>query len=287
MMTDQIFQIDNIDVVRQYHLNNYSIEYNGTYDTNQNQTCAIYFSSNNIYFPNNEAAFRARITEKNYFEWYKTRVNSASKHIFLRDIFKQWYLEGINAEICTPELLLEFLKKETKDYEVITIGSSAGGYAAILYGILLNAKQVLSFNGQIEVKSLTTSTTKYENPLLFKYLGSEKEKYFDLRAVIKSNTLTKVFSFYSKKSKWDYEQSVLVRDVGGNSINLIPFITAHHGIPFLKCAIPCVLNMRDSDLSSLISKTHHPLLFTIQQVGVIETVREIFKIATSRLKKSK
>ena len=38
--------------------------------------------------------------------------------------------------------LTEFLKKETEGYDVVTIGSSAGAYAAIICGSLLHSKMV-------------------------------------------------------------------------------------------------------------------------------------------------
>jgi hypothetical protein len=40
-------------------------------------------------------------------------VSEASKHIFLRDVFKQWYLAGINPTVSSPEKLVEFLRQET------------------------------------------------------------------------------------------------------------------------------------------------------------------------------
>ena len=53
------------------------------------------------------------IVEKNFFEWYNLRIEKAYKHIFVRDVFKQWYLSGINQSIDSPERLIEFLKNET------------------------------------------------------------------------------------------------------------------------------------------------------------------------------
>lgn len=105
-----MFQI-NSEIVRDVYNKqpNYKIEYDETCKEN---VCAIYFSSNDIYYPNTREIFRKRIVEKNFFEWYHTRVK-ARKHIFLRDIFKQWYLDGVNAEIDSPKKLYEWLKRET------------------------------------------------------------------------------------------------------------------------------------------------------------------------------
>jgi len=42
------------------------------------------------------------------------------------------------------------LREESKRYSVITLGSSADGFAAVLYGQLLDAEIIYSFNGQFE-----------------------------------------------------------------------------------------------------------------------------------------
>lgn len=96
-----VFQVDS-DVVKwaRKELANYSIEYD---DNSPNKDlCVIWFSSNAIYFPNNEANFKRSILEKDYYEWRYDTPLSARKHIFLRDIYKQWYLLGINNFISTP-----------------------------------------------------------------------------------------------------------------------------------------------------------------------------------------
>lgn len=176
--TCYVFQVDS-DIVQQVYneQDNFLIEYDNQGDKNW---CAIYFCSNDIYYPNTEEIFRKRIVEKNFFEWYHLRIKKAYKHIFVRDIFKQWYLMGINAKINTPKKLTEFLQKETEKYNIVTIGSSAGGYAAILYGSLLNAKYVLAFNPQFEIKSLIKTTTEEVNPVLFRYSGIIG-KYLDIK----------------------------------------------------------------------------------------------------------
>ena len=121
--TCYVFQTDSEIVNKVYQKqNNYLIEFD---EKGDKEWCAVYFCSNDIYYPNTEEIFRKRIIEKNFFEWYHSRITKASKHIFIRDIFKQWYLAGINQNINTPEKLIEFLKKETEGYKVVTIGSSA------------------------------------------------------------------------------------------------------------------------------------------------------------------
>lgn len=273
-----VFQVDS-DIVQQIYneRDNFLIEYDDKGDKNW---CAIYFCSNDIYYPNTEEIFRKRIVEKNFFEWYHSRINKAYKHIFVRDVFKQWYLMGINSTINTPKKLAEFLRKETEGYNIVTVGSSAGGYAAILYGSLLDAKYVLAFNPQFEIKSLLTTTTEAKNPVLFRN-SDTIGRYFDIVEYI--NLDTEIFYFNSNRSKWDVEQSLYV-GVKPN-IYSIKFKSSHHGIPFLKVALPVVLNLNVEKLKQLSGTVHNPMWFTYKMVGWVDTIVGFYKQLYSAYRK--
>ena len=65
-----VFQTDSEIIRGVYETNNnYLIEYSK--DGNAD-TCAIYFSSNDIYYPNSEEIFTKRIVNRNFYEWYHT-----------------------------------------------------------------------------------------------------------------------------------------------------------------------------------------------------------------------
>ena len=262
------FQVDADIVQRTFHeMPNYLIEYST--EASSKEYCAIYFSSNNIYTPNEESAFKYRIVEKNSFEWYGLRMKKAYKHIFVRDIFKQWYLKGINAEIDTPEKLCSFLIKETQGMKVICIGSSAGGYAAILYGSLLKAERVIAFNAQFELRSLLSREDEAKNPLVYRVLNTEYEKYLELPSVANMAN-TEVFLFQSTMSKWDILQDKYIKDT--LPIHKIRFRTSIHGVPFLKVAIPAIYDMDSSKLIKYEKQINNPFLFTIKMVGIIKTI---------------
>ena len=264
-----MFQIDS-EIVRSVYINqpNYKIEYNNSCKAN---ICAIYFSSNDIYYPNNEDIFQKRIVEKNFFEWYNTRIN-ARKHIFIRDIFKQWYLEGINAELDSPEKIFEWLKGETKGYEVVTVGSSAGGYSAVLYGSLLKAQKVIAFNAQFSLKAIADESGEKCNPLVYKYKNNDRSKYFELKDKLSDSV--NYFYFLSVGSEQDMLQStkLFTPPIPPKSFNCLRFKTAHHGIPFLKVALVKVLNMGEKDLKGFTKKKNYPIWFTIRMVGVRKTI---------------
>lgn len=262
-----VFQTDSSIVKAAYEqTDNFLIEY----DIAQNvDYCAIYFCSNNIYYPNTDESFTSSIVEKNRFEWYGTRVPYAHKHIFIRDIQKQWYLTGVNGAINSPEKLLSFLQAETKDYQIITLGSSAGGFAAVLYGSLLKANLMLSFNGQFEIRSLLKKSTELIDPILFRFQESmHLLDFFEIKAFITEPS--NIFYFHSNGSNYDREQKSYINDV---KLNVIGFKTSHHGVPFLKCNLPFVLAKTNQQLRSLSNKEYHPVWFSIKFLGIKATVK--------------
>lgn len=277
--TDFVFQTDS-DIIREaFEKDNYLVVYNE--QCANKSVCAIYFSSNDIYFPNSEEVFRKRIIEKDFYELYQTRITSAYKHIFVRDIKKQWYVSGINSRIHSPELLLTFLQGETEGYSIITLGSSAGGYAAVLYGSLLSAIRVFSFNGQFEVNSLLNTSNAQIDPLLFRNRGSALSKYFDLKDFINRNI--DIYYFVSSASEWDYQQYIHISNIP--SVKTILFDTNHHGIPFVKSALPFVINLDSIALDKFVGKTFNSISFSIRIVGVIETFASIYRQLVQKIKR--
>jgi len=277
-----VFQTDS-DIVQQGYRNNpnYLVEYSD--NCPMKEYCAIYFSSNDIYYPNTEPFFRKKIIERNGYEWYGTRINIAYKHIFIRDIFKQWYLAGINTEINTPEKLLDMLKKETEGYKVITLGSSAGGYAAALYGSQLGADRILTFSPQFTLSGLLARSSEKIDPLIFRLHNKPVAQYFDIYNFI--NTHTDIFYFFPKKSAWDIEQYEYVYNL--QNVKTICINTAHHGIPFPKACLPEIINLDKDALNRLSGKTYNFYWFSVRQVGLIATVsgiiNQLYKVYKKRM----
>jgi hypothetical protein len=273
------FQADSELVNFQYvSHDNYLIEYD---DSVPQEYCIIYFSSNDLYFPNTEIAFRETIVEKNRFEWYRTRVPYGHKHIFLRDLKKQWYLTGVNAVLNTPEKLILFLKEETIGYKVVTLGSSAGGFNSIIVGQSLAAEKILSFNGQFEILSLLSKSTAAIDPIVFRNRFNESLlPYYDTLNFVKNPS--SIFYFHSNRSNWDKEQ---FRHAEITPLNKISFVTSNHGVPFLKTNLPFIFQRNRYQLLELSGKTHHPIIFSIKVAGFMNTLLGLKSIIQFALNK--
>lgn len=274
-----VFQTDSEAIKTAYkNFDNYLVEY---HESQPKEYCVLYFSSNNIYFPNELSVFEKTIVHKNNFEWFGSRIEKGHKHIFLRDLKKQWYLSGINAQINSPTALLTFLREETKDYSIITVGSSAGGYAAVLYGQLLDAETTYTFNGQFEVNSLLNSSNESVDPLIFREKDNIALKpYYDVKPFIKNPK--KIHYFYSINSLWDQGQYAHISSV---PINTFHFKTNNHGIPFITSTLPKLLNLPVNQLKPYLNHNLNPLLFSIKIGGVMLTIKGLWKIIKSLIRR--
>lgn len=279
-----VFQVDHPKVKHTFNTqNNYLIEYSDKTIKNCEEYCILYFSSNDIYYPNTPESFEKQLLQKNRFEWYGTRILKGVKHIFLRDIYKQWYLKGINQELSSIEKISNWLKIETEGYKVITVGSSAGGYAAVLFGQLLGAETILTFNGQFNLNDLLKNSNEQLNPIVFREaLNNSINKYYQLSTHIVNPE--SVFYFFSKDSKWDIEQ---FNSIESERINVIAFKTSHHGIPILKSNLPFVLNQNNKQLEKFSQSVHHPLFFSIAIEGMFATlisiVKQLYKVVVKKI----
>lgn len=283
-----MFQINDPLVREQYrNCDNYLVEYD---ERGDRSVCAIYFSSHNIYYPNTHRAFSKAILTQDHFEWYKTRLNIAYKHIFLRDIHKQWYVNGISKTHDSIDATAVLLRELTHGYRTIWIGSSAGGYAATLFGNLLKGERVFSFNGQMEIESLLEVSSPDVDPLVFKYQNDPpKAKYYCLRPHLSNSENT--YYFCSQKSAWDAAQLDHIKGLG---VNVLRFSSRKHGIPFMKSSLLDVIQLGTADLARYLGRTNDPLWFSLQisgfaktGKGLVQTGRKVPELLLRRVLRAK
>ena len=241
-------------------------------------TVAIYFCSNNLFFPHTLENFENSVVRRDRYEWYGCRVQRASKHIFVRDVYKQWYVTGLNKNIPDVDSMLSFFQKECSGFsEVVTVGSSAGGYASILFGTMLNANICFSFNAQWELFTSVEKNGVIISPKLYDLQEVGGAKYMDI-AEPKFNQ-DSVFYFISTESPWDIQQNMHASNM--THINRVYFKSSHHGIPFLKCSLEQILQFDKDQLMSLSGKTYRPLLFSFKISGITTSLtflaKEIWK----------
>lgn len=239
---------DNAQVRSAYEMDNYLISETG----NATGRAIIFFSSNGIYYPNDEETFVKYIAKENDgFEWFHLAQHRRiqkyfQKIIFVRDIYKQWYVTGINVKINTVDKVQEFLRKEVEGLSVFTCGGSAGGYAAVLFGTLLHAECIFANSAQF----LLLSNKEY-GPFVEAYADDpERSKYYDLVPLLQGRS--NVFYNYPVHCANDVFQYDHVKNIRGLSIMKID--SAIHGGTFDGICWPFLLTMENDALLMLYQK---------------------------------
>lgn len=266
-----------------YRSDNYLIQYNNAVNNNE---CVVYFSSNNIWFPNTEEAFRKSIVENNRYEWNRNPYRIGKKNIYLRDIYKSWYVQGINDEINSVDAIIDWLRKETAGYEVVCIGSSAGGYMAALVGIMLKAKLVFAFSAQF---CLYDKGYFDVNPLLQKYQNdADKERYYDITALVNGSDVP-ILYIYPRRFGQDQVQAQKIQ--ASENVMKFGMNSSHHGVVVCKCNLPVLLNMGVDQLKILTNSNCKSVLrLSIRMSGFFSTIqfyfRTIYKVVRRKFNKT-
>jgi hypothetical protein len=246
------FSLANLGAAR--NLDNYKI----ITTNNQNGKCIVFFSGNGLYYPNTEAELNKTIVTDRY-EWEKIYPHNYEKVIFIRDVYKQWYVEGINNEINSIDKLKVFLDKEIEGFNTTFIGSSAGGYASVLFGNLCGADLIISMSGQFD---LTKEIKRAEaNEILHK---SNDSRYLRIDSLNNEN----VVYFTPCFSAIDMPQSKLAQQ--NTNIVIINIKSSSHGVPFAPFALKKILALDKHELYTLSARKHNMLLFSLKYAKWID-----------------
>lgn len=232
-------QVNNI-----YMDNNYKIIINN--DKNSVDCTVVYCSSNGIYFPNTLDTFINAIVSNDRYEWSKksNQLKNARKSIFIRDIYKQWYLKGVNEEINDLDKLIEFIQKEDTEDRLILVGTSSGGYVATLIGAKLNADMVFNFSGQLTLETvLNEGKDNIVNNLQYDW-----KHYYNLSSMLE-NTSADIFYFVCGNSAVDKEHILISEKYP--SVKRFVFSCDTHGIPFPHICLKYLFLFKKDKLSSL------------------------------------
>lgn len=226
-------------IEEQFHKDNFLIQT----DNNTNSNYAVvYCSSNGVYRNDTVEDFTNSILKIDNYEWFMTRIPFANKHIFIRDITKRFYQFGINDNgIGSYEKIAEMIKKETDGYKIITIGSSAGGTAAIRLGKMLNADYTIAFSPLLKSFKSDTPQEIIDDKI-------KNREWFDYTDF--ANSEIPIFYIYPNGSEWDIYNSSLVKDF--KNIFFLPIKSYIHGVPINKRILKKLFAMDKNSLKNIL-----------------------------------
>ena len=188
----------------------------------------------------------------------------ASKFIFIRDIYKNWCLEGINARLNSIEKLADFLKNEVAGKRVITVGSSAGGYMAIALGCLLNATFIYAFSPQV---SLDEYDKFHHVKYLNQYRKDERGKWLSLRNMIENYRDGDIFYFYPTRCAEDIAQYEIINSIANEKLHIFGVKFAQHGTPIYGESVKKTLCMEAAQLITLCKKYNGKEISRMRYMG--------------------
>lgn len=215
---------------------------------NSAKRAVIFFSSNGIFFPNTERVFRDKILNKNRYEWKKLSRQKCirqnfKKIIFVRDIYKQWYVTGINKDLDSIDKLYYYLKDLLSGYRITTCGSSSGGYMALLMGSMLGAERIIDNCGQFNLNLINNPGSLIE---MYKD-DSERNRYYDLTDFTDS-IIENLFYFYSNRVDDDLKQFDYMRN---RRIKSFAVESNIHGKTIKSICFPYLLSVDDEAINKI------------------------------------
>lgn len=139
----------------------------------------------------------------------------------------------------------------------------------------MNADIILTLDGQWHL------SIENDRMCNFFFLADEQTKKYANIAVNEFDN-PHIFYLVSEFSKGDLKHLKEVEKL--KNIHIIRFLNSHHGVPFLKPALPVVLNMTHNELCKLETHKHFPLLFEIRYAGFYSTIIFCLRFLKSRFK---
>ncbi len=122
------------------------------------------------------------------FEFVKSLNIVSESRVFVRDLRKNWYqsgLPGISNNIEGTKEYLESVIREQSPSEVVMVGNSMGGYAAIMFSALIGNSRAVAFAPQTFIsplKRLRHRDYRWINQILDTYKHSwNKRAIWDLQ----------------------------------------------------------------------------------------------------------
>lgn len=152
---------------------------------------------------------------------------------FIKDFRQSWYHEGLlglSDDIESTHRYLAGLVARHNCQRLVTLGSSAGGYAAILFGTLLGADRVAAFAPQAEVtRDVVKQFASYDSPPPAQFLDRAKSVPALRQFLRNQPKLPAIHVYYAADSRTDAEDAERLAGLDGVELIAVPD-TANHSI---------------------------------------------------------
>lgn len=169
------------------------------------------------------------------FDFVRATSTLNAKRVHVRDEHQMWYQKGTPLlGDSVPEVVASLRKiiEEQNVRRVITIGNSGGGFAAILFGVMLGVDEIHAFNPPTRL--VIPDDTSFPERLLTlqKEFGPGKP-FMDLRVVLEAHlrAATRITIHYSRGDKTDRRHARYLASFPNVRIIDYP-VVVHHLVHF-------------------------------------------------------
>jgi len=153
--------------------------------------------------------------------------NVDCKKLFLNPGKNEWYQTGVPGVADTYTGLLRFLQdvaSDFSDHEIICLGHSMGGFAALGFGVSIGASRILA--------SVPEVTLNVPNSLSIRHMKGVKLDCDDLTDVLAYNTRSDITALVGRRNVFDMGMGY--RLLSFPRTDVIELDTGHNTFPYLK-----------------------------------------------------
>jgi hypothetical protein len=165
---------------------------------------------------------------------------------FIKDFRQCWYQEGLlglSSDIAGTEAVLRALIARHAPKHVVTLGVSAGGYAAILFGALLGVDRVVAFSPQTNVdEQVVRLYSGFDTPPPNQFLREGDRS--SLKRVLRAQaSLPEIRIYFGADHELDSSTAEGLKDFPGVILEPLTGVDTHSAIGALKRSggLPAVL----------------------------------------------
>jgi pimeloyl-ACP methyl ester carboxylesterase len=169
------------------------------------------------------------------FEFVSTAKHLSGSTLFLTDIDQVWYQSGVRGIGPSVQDVAAYIRDVIDRHgfeQVVMIGNSAGGYAALLFGALVGADVVHAFSPQTEL--IDPQQGYFLDKLTNARRAATDGAFLDLRRALTERvpearrTTPTLYLHYSRYCRKDRHHAHRMADIP--DVRLVPYHNVTHGL---------------------------------------------------------
>jgi hypothetical protein len=153
--------------------------------------------------------------------------------VILRDWERLLYLLGVTSMGSLKKTVakLKIILEDLGTKKIITTGNSGGGFGALHYAILLNARSCISFAPAVDVADLVTSTRKRTRTRLTTRLANLRDdgriEWPDMPELYRQNPEVKAEIFFAEGNEFDRNHAETLKGIPNVKLTMLDGADAH------------------------------------------------------------